>query len=767
METGKNFIGRAKSILKKLSLCMIILFSLLSLSCDRSEKVSSEKDMTEDSKSLIEQAVDWCNDNNNLLEGDGEYKSYTLQTKESDGKKYYFLYWEDEGWACELYYIETDEQDLVQRVTALSGGNKEQFSYDVVKLSGENYAAVYSSSHMGNGDLILFPLDNEKSSTYTIEGAIDHHYESISTVDENGTECMSSQIYYNGRLTADYEDVNEDGFTDIILTGIVLKYTGYSGEEYFNGYGQLTDSLNCKRTYLYQKNEDQFVQSEELLESINGKDEKVYDYSGYLDINPSFAEDNPEYDYDGDGLTDRIYKQFNDEEGTSSFYIHFGNGNKLLLAEQNWGIFYKTEAVDMTGDGVKEILFEQFSISTKCQNLYLSIYTLKDGSYERMNIPYYGEPDSNGEVDGMLYLPLIMKKINDSSVSIYQPDSDYEGRITTQRISSGSEAYDEMEHLYFPDIEGKEQNYQASELQFVDTGDGGKKAFLFRSYLGDKWCSKSVYWKLEYVEGEWKITDLETADSIRLDIGSEFTADLNGDKAEDTVYYDIKTARENGMDYEVPYFRINGIEYTYQDLMDKFGVFTVTCSKVGYYITDIDATDSYREIAILDEGPSSDPVTYFFRIIGKELQYCGMITDLPSNSTFVCDGSGSITARKRLGILQTWWADATWRLNEKGYLEEQPQEVYYPYQYETDEDTTNRAKQVLQLYKNKEKNSDTVTIKKGEVIALTATDNKNWIQVTSESGTTGWFYLHDNYKVSLPTGEVEVSDIVSYLCMAD
>lgn len=264
-----------------------------------------------------------------------------------------------------------------------------------------------------------------------------------------------------------------------------------------------------------------------------------------------------------------------------------------------------------------------------------------------------------------------------------------------------------------------------------------------------------------------KQPELSGDSPVRVDIGTEFTTDLNGDSKDDTVYYGFQSVMDNGFEYEMPLLRINGTEYDYKYLEDKFGVYVVSASDIGYYIMDIDTSDACLEIAILDMGPSNDPVTQFFRYDGKDPVYCGYVTDFPDNPTFSASGDGSITASRRLSILQTWWAPATWKLNAEGVLEEQISDIYYPYQYATDESNTNHALSDLELYQEPDKNSASVTVKKGEVIRLTATDNLNWVQITSDDGTKGWFYLHDLDDVILPTGEYKIGDIVTYLNQAD
>jgi uncharacterized protein YgiM (DUF1202 family) len=41
-------------------------------------------------------------------------------------------------------------------------------------------------------------------------------------------------------------------------------------------------------------------------------------------------------------------------------------------------------------------------------------------------------------------------------------------------------------------------------------------------------------------------------------------------------------------------------------------------------------------------------------------------------------------------------------------------------------------------------------IMKGKKLYLTATDDKNWIQISDDKEHQGWIYLHDGYEITLP-----------------
>ena len=383
--------------------------------------------------------------------------------------------------------------------------------------------------------------------------------------------------------------------------------------------------------------------------------------------------------------------------------------------------------------------------------------------YEIMDVPYFYSDYS--EIDGLLYLPLIMNKVNDHMVSIYQPDSGYRSYISTVVYSySDDETFDEMEHLYSDYNEkNKLGYYKASEMRLIETGKSGKKALLLRSYLGDKWCTKSLDWKLEFVSDAWQITGVYQADPIRIEIGTKLSADLDGDKKEDAIYYSTRTVTENGSKLELPILNINGKEYDNEYLKEKLGVDIVNASPACYYIIDLDVTDNYREFAILDEGNGSR-LTHFFRYSAGELKYCGSVSAFPDDDCFFSNGYGKLEARKPLDILENWWTQANWIINDDGILEEEKENLYYNMWHESDPYAIYYAKEDISVYKSNDKNSETVTIKAGTRLSLTATDNKNWIVLEPKSQTgisldEGWIYLEDG-KVITPYGDVELTDLI-------
>lgn len=142
----------------------------------------------------------------------------------ADQTIYFFLYTPDDYWSTTLFQIR-EESGVIQGLDYISEGATDYFNFDVISISQGDFVTVYSASHMGNGTLELIRMDElsnrEVGSVPDYElYAVDNHYEDMVT--EN--EPVISKVFENGILTPEYKDVNADGNTDVVLSGVVLEY---------------------------------------------------------------------------------------------------------------------------------------------------------------------------------------------------------------------------------------------------------------------------------------------------------------------------------------------------------------------------------------------------------------------------------------------------------------------------------------------------------------------------------------------------------------
>ena len=177
-----------------------------------------------------------------------------------------------------------------------------------------------------------------------------------------------------------------------------------------------------------------------------------------------------------------------------------------------------------------------------------------------------------------------------------------------------------------------------------------------------------------------------------------------------------------------------------------------------FYITDIaqddesfgDSNDGL-EIAILDEGPSDDPVTHFFKYDGT-LVYVGQIQGFP----FMDYGNGIENKGKRIGLdgfthQNGIYGTTTTELIETAYID-----TYYWYDKENWEfksmevgmhnykgSKPHQLYKELPVYYSMSVDAPTVLMQPQEEVYFIKTDNKEWIFIRSKDGVEGYIHVED------------------------
>lgn len=112
-------------------------------------------------------------------------------------------------------------------------------------------------------------------------------------------------------------------------------------------------------------------------------------YTGFADEHPSFADDNPMCDLDGDGIVDRIYREAAkaNDNAMVNVYCLLGNGNTITLGRNIWGDRFITQMADVTNDGSDDICFIQYSKEATGDKYGISVFTYKNGNYVSTRLP--------------------------------------------------------------------------------------------------------------------------------------------------------------------------------------------------------------------------------------------------------------------------------------------------------------------------------------------------------------------------------------------
>ncbi|MBQ8279288.1 MAG: YARHG domain-containing protein [Roseburia sp.] len=231
-------------------------------------------------------------------------------------------------------------------------------------------------------------------------------------------------------------------------------------------------------------------------------------------------------------------------------------------------------------------------------------------------------------------------------------------------------------------------------------------------------------------------------------VGEETEVSLQVNGELQNICYEVT---ENG-DWEYACtLTIDGTEY---DLNDY--VTLVTPVMDVFYITDIAYYDEKLEIAILDDGPSADPVTHFFQYDGK-LKYVGEVQGFPfedygNNQFDGFTGQNSVVGTIQLDMIESAYVDAYYWYNSNEGTIELMERVSSNYTwYDAHELYVD-----IPVYYSPNTDSPVLTLQAQQAVFFIATDCKEWILVRGADGVEGYIQVKDGQilNIGLPAEEV-------------
>lgn len=222
--------------------------------------------------------------------------------------------------------------------------------------------------------------------------------------------------------------------------------------------------------------------------------------------------------------------------------------------------------------------------------------------------------------------------------------------------------------------------------------------------------------------------------------GTAVTIDLDEDGNAEKISYRVKKQKDGSFS---GILAVNGIKYPLED----FKVFLDNPDLEHFYITDIASYQKGLEIAVTDQGPSDDPVTYFFRYDGT-LQYFGIVGGYPMKQKSGWNGfcqDGIVLGTVRIDLIESAEAVAAWWYDyDKGKLKRQKRNSYRILPSES-----HRLLLDLPVYAQKKESSMQTIIKAQKQVYFTATDGKEWIMVKAKDGSSGYIHLKNGKITSL------------------
>ena len=248
--------------------------------------------------------------------------------------------------------------------------------------------------------------------------------------------------------------------------------------------------------------------------------------------------------------------------------------------------------------------------------------------------------------------------------------------------------------------------------------------------------------------------DAENPYPMECETGKTVQADLTGDGTLNSIFYHVTETGDDEYSYQLT---IDGVTY---ELGESISMDTPVTDV--FYITDIDTTSPGLEIAVLDMGPSDDPVSYFFRYDGEGLSHIGSVGGFPFPEQHLgkdgFDGYGNITGLGRVDLIETAYVEAYWWYDEEAGELTMQERGWYPYDtYQPHELYEN-----LPVHRYMDLDSESLVIPAQKEVYFTVTDGSEWIRVKGKDGSVGFMQVKDGNVVELGKAASDVFSDLYY-----
>lgn len=187
---------------------------------------------------------------------------------------YVAVYEEEHDWRELAFLVQVDNRKTVTFDDFPSGPIIMNVEFPVLKGFKEPLIAIYDATHEGNGDYSLFAIRGGKPVLLLETFAVDYGLEGrdVGIEGQYGINTYSTLI--RGKwLKAAYQDINEDGYDDVILSGSVEYYRDKKGtHEYYPDKERNKDGLletePWKKVFIYDKTSNKYKLKKSLCTSL-------------------------------------------------------------------------------------------------------------------------------------------------------------------------------------------------------------------------------------------------------------------------------------------------------------------------------------------------------------------------------------------------------------------------------------------------------------------------------------------------------------------
>ncbi len=202
----------------------------------------------------------------------------------------------------------------------------------------------------------------------------------------------------------------------------------------------------------------------------------------------------PALDYDGDGLTDRIYKRYVKDGNQEQMYLYTGSGRELYLGNAldhlRFGYIRK---LDVTGDGIPELIYHNPVVGMRGPMAdYYGIWTVGSEGWER--IPFSDMKAEKERLAGLFpNVPLKVERLSDGKLRIAQTD---------RQVETILELKPELIDYFWPASDGR-AIYTVLDNNVKMKMDGEHEGMYGTVKIGQ--ANLSGKWM--YQDGGWRITE--------------------------------------------------------------------------------------------------------------------------------------------------------------------------------------------------------------------------------------------------------------------
>lgn len=180
-------------------------------------------------------------------------------------------------------------------------------------------------------------------------------------------------------------------------------------------------------------------------------------------------------------------------------------------------------------------------------------------------------------------------------------------------------------------------------------------------------------------------------------------------------------------------------------------------------IVDIDSRDRYLEIVVEEEGGNADYQSTFYHYNGQDIILMGQLPGLCGKSLSV-KGNGVVLAQARGNLLETWYFQEEYKMNEHYSLIQKQKDFYQKLMYE---DALPLTLMIPSLSFRTAPGSEAVafTLEFGGEVRFVGSDNVRWCQFENNSGLKGWLEISGFWDI--PEAGLPASDVFEGLNLAD